>query len=212
MMNRRNVIHGLALAIFGNAYAHAQDREAGLYAPLPPPGSAFIRVFNGRASLDRLAIADRRFATLTTNTTSPYAIVKAGAVRVTLGGSTHETVSALAGGFATLVLLPTGKSKLFRDPPAPGPMKASLQLYNLTQTPLSLRTPDNRQDIIANTAPQGFGQRLVNAARTGLLLTGNGKSFPIAPILVERGAAYSVFAWSDQGRLRGMVSRASTQS
>jgi|GEM_PF-3141024 len=212
-MIRRTLIKTVALGLFGYAPARAEDREAGLYAPAPPQGSAFIRIFNGRGGLtSQIAIGDKRLGALAANTASAYAIVKAGLVRVALSGGTIETVNAIAGGFATLALLPGGKAKQFRDPAAPGPMKASLQLYNLTDMPLALRTPDNRQEIIANTAPLGFGQRLVNAARTGLLLTGGGKSATIAPVLIERGAAYSVFAWTNQGQLRGMVSRASTQS
>lgn len=211
-MIRRTLIKGVALGFIGCAPARAQDREAGLYAPVPPQGSAFIRIFNSRGALSHLKIGDKRLTALAANTASPYAIVKAGLVRVALSGGTVETVNAIAGGFATLALLPGGKAKQFRDPPAPGPMKASLQIYNLTDMPLALRTPDNRQEIIANTAPLGFGQRLVNAARTGLLLTSGGKSVTIAPVSIERGAAYSVFAWTNQGQLRGMVSRASTQS
>ena len=73
--------------VFALAAQAADGGDAGLYAPEPPPGSAFVRVINGSPTAVTPKIGGQAAASVSSGAASPYVVVPGGSVEVDAGGS-----------------------------------------------------------------------------------------------------------------------------
>lgn len=178
------------------AVALAQEPgDAALYAPEPPPGSAFLRVLNGQSAVATAEFGGRRVTALAGGAASPYVPLPAGPVAVS-SGPAKGNGDLEAGRFYTAALVSSGV-RILADPAPPSRLKAGLVLYNLLQAgPLDLVTADATIRILEDVAPLAVGGREVNALKVALAVEGNARVGACPESHLVRAAVYSVIAWS----------------
>lgn len=208
MTTRRTLLAGLAALCLAPA-AHAQDeRDVGLYAPAPPPGSAFVRLLNAGDKPLAGKIGARAVATVPAGDASAYVPAPAGKVAVSAGGALE--LVAVAGKYYTVV---TGVSPLraLEDPALSSRAKAGLTLYNLTGgPPVDLTTADGATVVVTGVAPWALGSREVNALTVGFAVRGpKGPLGTVPSTTLARGAAYAVVL-RDGGKVTWVEARTST--
>ena len=93
---------GALLPCLALSFACGQRILDSLYAPDPPPNSAFVRVVNGMSSDVAATVGTQRVGARMRDA-SPYVIVPQGAVAFS-AGKTAQTVKVQAGKFYTLAL------------------------------------------------------------------------------------------------------------
>lgn len=173
--------------------AHGGDE--GVYGPVAPPDSAFIRVFNAtNRQIEDARIADKTFSEIPAYAASEFAFLPAGSYTLHVGGVTQQVAlgrnrfhtAALVGNQLRLIDVDRFSNKL----------KSLVILYNLTDAPeLSLKTPDGATSVVEPVAPNTSGAREVNAVRVNLgLFDGGKKVADVKPVNLQRGRAFSLFA------------------
>lgn len=187
----------LAIVLFGAAVLAATAAYAGddgLYGPAAPPGSAFVRVFNGTAQ----SLLDARVGPEDLNEVPPYeasefAFLPPGSYDLVAGG-VQQKVSLQADRFYTAALL-NGKVQVLESARYTNRMKALVIVYNLSSDgELSLKTADGKAAVVENVKPNAIGQREVNAIRAQFALyKGADRVAPVKPVNLERGRAFSLF-------------------
>jgi alginate O-acetyltransferase complex protein AlgF len=187
----------LGLVLLGAALIAADAARAGdegLYGPAAPPGSAFIRVFNGTGQ----SLLDGKVGPETFNEIPPYeasefTFLPPGNYTLNAGG-TSAAVSLKADRFYTAALL-NGKIQVLDNERYGNRLKALVIVYNLAGGgEVSLRTADGKTAVVDKVAPNGIGQREVNAVKTQLALyRGEQRVASTQPIALERGRAFSLF-------------------
>lgn len=182
----------LAAALLAANAAFAGDE--GLYGPAAPPGSAFVRVFNGTAQ----SIIDARVGPEDLNEVPPFeasefTFLPPGSYDLTAGGL-KQKVTLQADRFYTAAIL-NGKVQLLDNERYGNRMKALVILYNLAgDSELSLKTADGRAAVVENVKPNASAQREVNAIRAQLALyKGNERVASVKQVNLERGRAFSLF-------------------
>ena len=186
----------LTLVLLGAALiaADAARADEGLYGPAAPPGSAFIRVFNGSGqSIVDAKIGAEDFNEIPPYDASEFTFVPAGSHTLTAGGAKQQ-LSLKADRFYTAAFM-NGKFLVLDNERYGNRLKALVIVYNLAGTPdASLRTADGKTTVVEKVAPQSIGQREVNAIRTQLALySGENRVASVKPIGLERGRAFSLF-------------------
>ncbi len=177
------------------AFAWA-DIDEGLYDPVAPEGSAFVRFLNAGAVEISPVLDGKSYENLAPNGLSPYVVKPAGEVKVALG-NTSAKISLEEGKFYTLILH-NGVPSILEDPASNNRAKALLVFYNLTDhETLALKTADGKIEIIAPVAKGGNSWREINAVRIGFsAYDGEIKAAGLEGKTLERSAAYAVIAVS----------------
>ena len=186
----------LAIVLFGAALvaASAAYADEGLYGPAAPPGSAFVRVFNGTSqSLLDARVGPEDFNEVPPFDASEFVFLPPGSYDLTAGGA-QQKVSLQADRFYTAALL-NGKVQVLEGSRYANRMKALVIVYNLAgDAELSLKTADGKTPVVENVKPNASGQREVNAIRAQLALyKGAERVAPVKPVALERGRAFSLF-------------------
>ncbi|MCB9979463.1 MAG: alginate O-acetyltransferase AlgF [Rhodospirillales bacterium] len=176
--------------------------DDGLYAPLPPEGSAFVRFVQADPTIkeDQNPAANgktydgRDFATV-----SPYYVVPKGKTDFAFGAA--KTEQALESGkFYTVALVSGAKLVVLEDKAADNRAKAMIQFYNFsTQDGLMLKTADEKVEIVPPALKNASGSREINAVKVALSVFGEADSGsePIGDVVLERGKALGIFAFDD---------------
>lgn len=184
------------------AASRAAGPDEGLYAPVPPEGSAFVRFVQADPSIKNGAkpkaggksYDGRDFAT-----SSPYYVVPKGKTALELDAGKLER-DLEAGKFYTVVLASGSALSILEDKAADNRAKALIQLYNLSSKPdLALKTVDGKVEIVPATAPGASGLREINAVKVPLAVFGAGASGsePVGDVTLERGKALGVFVFDN---------------
>lgn len=195
-------------------FALAQDGgDVGLYAPAPPPGSAFVRVVNAGGASVSGTVGKYATGAVATGKASPYWAVPGGAVSITVGTKT-QSVQAAAGGFVTVVSGLPGKTELVPlvDVVSANRAKASIVLYNLSSKPgVDLATADGAITLFTDIAPGAESMREVNALSVAFAVNGPDAPVTTFPVVtLERGVAYSVIVYETGGKLAATWSENAT--
>jgi len=187
----------LAVVLVGAALLAANAARAGdeaLYGPAAPPGSAFIRIFNGTQQ----SLVDARVGPEDLNEIAPYeasefTFLPPGSYDLT-AGPVKQRITLQPDRFHTAAVI-DGKVQLVDNDRFRNRMKALVILYNLTgESELSLKTADGKTPVVENVPPNKSGQREVNAVRTQLALYKGGQRVaPVRQVAFERGRAFSLF-------------------
>lgn len=193
----RFFIAAITVILLGAALLAANAARAGdeaLYGPAAPPGSAFIRIFNGGAQ----SLIDARVGPEDLNEIPPYeasefTFLPPGSYDLTAGALKHK-VTLQPDRFYTAAVI-DGKVQLIDNDKFNNRMKALVIVYNLTgDSALSLKTADGKTPVVENVPPSKSGQREVNAVRTQLALyKGAQRVAPVRQVAFERGRAFSLF-------------------
>jgi len=195
-MSRLQWTRGLAAALvaagtLGVTAATAGDE--GVYGPVAPPGSAFIRVFNATNTPEVEArIADKAMQDIGAYGASEFVFLPPGQHTLSIG-AVQKPVSLKANRYYTAVL--EGQQVTLLDNERyNNRLKALVILYNLVDgSTLSLKTPDGRP-VVENVAENKFGAREVNPVKVNLaLFDGATRVADVRPMSLERGRAFSLF-------------------
>lgn len=186
----------LAIVLAGAALlaASAARADEGLYGPAAPPGSAFVRVFNGTAqSLIDARVGPEDFNEIPSFDASEFTFLPPGTYELTAGSVRHK-LTLQADRFYTAAVL-NGKVEVLENARYTNRMKALVMVYNLSgDGDLSLKTADGRTPVVENVKPNAIGQREVNAIRAQFALyKGSQRVAPVREVNLERGRAFSLF-------------------
>ena len=179
-----------ALALIGAA----TTASAGLYPPAAPPGSAFIRVFNGttqpKVSAD---IGGKNVGDTTSLEASPYIFLAPGSYPAKVGAATSNV--PLQGSKCYTAALEQSGVHLFEQDCFNSQLKALVSVFNLVDgSTLSLKTADGSQAVVENVAANSSGHREVNPVKANLALyNGTTKIADAKPVTLERGKTFSLF-------------------
>lgn len=183
----------MAALLAGPALLPARAADEGVYGPVAPPNSAFVRVFNATAEPELQArIADKTLEEIPAYGASEFVFLPPGKYTLTVG-AVSQPVTLAANKFYTAAL--EGKElRLLENERYTNRLKALVIVYNLVDgSTLSLKTPDGRP-VIENIQPNTLGSREVNAVKVNLaLFDGAKKVTDVKPMNLERGRAFSLF-------------------
>jgi alginate O-acetyltransferase complex protein AlgF len=184
----------LATALLaGLALLPARAADEGVYGPVAPPNSAFVRVFNATAQPELQArVGDKTMDEIPAFGASEFVFLPAGKYTLTVG-AVSQPVTLQANKFYTAAL--EGKElRMLENERYTNRLKALVIVYNLVDgSTLSLKTPDGR-GVVENIAPNSIGSREVNAVKVNLaLFDGARKVTDVKPMNLERGRAFSLF-------------------
>jgi hypothetical protein len=192
-MKKLALIGAVVLAGALSAPASANP-DSGLYDPLPPEGSAFVRFINSTPSKgsEEVKAQGKTYDYLDYKEASAYYAMPGGSIDAQVGG-VKKTFDAAAGGFYTLVL-DDGELRVFEDEQNNNRAKAQITLYNLGgDNGLNLKTADGKVEVIPGTATDQTGVRQINPVKVPLaLFKDEQKLKDLGPVSLERSQAYSV--------------------
>jgi len=169
--------------------------SAGLYPPAAPPGSAFVRVFNGTTQPKIAAqIGDKSVGDTSALEASSYVFLAPGSYPAKIGGAS-QSLTLQGSRCYTAALENASSVHLFEQECFNSQLKALLSVFNLIDgTTLSLKTADGSQAVIDNVAAEASGHREVNAVKVNLAVyNGATKLADAKPIALERGKTFSLF-------------------
>lgn len=160
--------------------------QEGLYDPAPPANSAFVRMVNApAATLGGKAITAQPAAA------SAYVVIPQGTVAAKVG-AVSGTFKVEAGKFYSVVSS-GGKLALLTDEAASNRAKALLTVYNLSKTPVDLKTADGKTTVVTAVKPGASGSRAVNGITVDLAgFSGTKALGTVKGIKLERGNAYAL--------------------
>ena len=175
--------------------AYAQDL-AGLYAPAPPPDSAFVRVINTTATPVSATLGSKAAAAPKAGI-STYVVVPQGKVAAKVG-AVSSNLAVVAGKFYSAVW--DGKTfKLLTDASADDRAQALITVYNLSSAPaIDLKTADGKLSVISGVKPGESGNRAVNGITVDLaVFSGSRALATFKGAALERGNAYAIVLTKD---------------
>ncbi len=213
MMRRALLLAGLALPV---------TAQQVLYEPLPPAGSAYLRIVN--ATAEPLAIRPGVVGSTTlgiepAQRVSPYTVQESVADRAvelgfTAGAARGETTLRLeAGSFNTLLVVEQGgalRAMPVLDQTQFNQTRARLTFYNATPAceGAGLVLEPEGQAVFADVARGAARMRSVNPVSAQVrVLCGTARGAPFALGSMEAGGQYSVWMMAPRGQPTGFVTR-----
>lgn len=179
----------------------AQAGEGGLYAPLAPKGSAFVRAYNASNSELSVSVGNTELSDIAPLGSSDFSYLPAGSYSAQVG-SDSLAVKLDPDHFYTLVNQPGAKPKLVEEAAFQNKQKALLRVQNLSDSTLSLKTADGKAAVVDNVAPDGNGEREVNPVKVSLaLFDGNQKISDLKPVTLARGEVVSLYITGNGSKL-----------
>jgi alginate O-acetyltransferase complex protein AlgF len=187
----RRLMPAFALALIAGLSVPAQ---AGLYPPAAPPGSAFVRVFNGSGQSGVNAqIGDKSVPAVPAMAASSYVFLAPGEYPAKVGGSTQAL--QLDGGRCYTAALQGNTVTPFEQDCFDNPLKALISVFNLVDgSTLSVKASAGGPAIVDAVDGGTSGHREVNPTKATLAVyNGEAKLAEAKPITLERGKVYSLF-------------------
>jgi alginate O-acetyltransferase complex protein AlgF len=187
MTSLHRTLAALVLVLF------ATSASAGLYPPAAPPGSAFIRVFNGTTQPKVSAqIGDKNVGDTPSLEASPYVFLAPGSYKAKIGSASADV--PLQGSKCYTAALEQSGVHLFEQDCFNSQLKALVSVFNLVDAPVSLKTADGSQAVVDEVAANKSGHREVNPVKANLALySGANKVADAKPMTLERGKTFSLF-------------------
>lgn len=215
---RRNLMKKLltfvfALLVMVPSLVIAAGEDEGLYDPVAPEGSAFVRLLNvGEGEVDFSTDGKSRFV-VAGGDISPYVVQKKGAFKAEAGGLSVDVV-AEEGAYYT-IFAKDGVLTSSRDMAVASRAKAMVMFYNLTAAEgVSLKTADGKVEIIAQLPVGGSAGREMNSVKVSIgAFSGVESLASLKDAVIERGNAYAIVAMPDaQGTVSLHMFKASTST
>lgn len=196
----KNGISGIALAaaaMLFTATAVSANPDAGLYDPLPPEGSAFVRFMDDypdtgseKASLNGKTLDYMEFKEV-----SSYFVVPQGSIDAKIGEKQTQ-FEVESGKFYTVILNDQNQMTVNTDTVNSNRAKAQIHFYNLSSGDLSIKTTDSNVEIIPVTKIHMVGDREINPVKVKLgLYEGDKLIKDLGPVSLERANSYNVVAY-----------------
>lgn len=185
--------------------AHA-GRDDGLYDPLPPPGSAFVRFVNATERDASATASLKTFGEVNPKNVTPYFVIRKGEVDIKFGE--HAADMNVEEGQFYSVILNDGLLTL-TDTPNAGRTKSQIQFYNLSNhETLQLKTSDGKIEITDPAAPNESRVRPINAVKLETALYhGDEQISEPSTINLKRGMVHSAFVFPDEDTVVWLMNR-----
>ena len=164
-----------------------------LYAPTPPPDSAFVRLVNAGTTATKLGIGQKAMS-FQSQESSAYQVFKEGAY--TLSGGTATSIRLEAGNFYTAILL-SGKWWINTDRTNSSLTQARIAVYNASSLTVSVKTADGKLALWEKLAAKQYQMRPVNAVKVRLAVFVGSKILALPETELEPNTAYSIFIFGD---------------
>lgn len=180
--------------------AVAAGPDAGLYDPLPPEGSVFIRYINASSETSSKPVGANGKASdyPKPNEVTPYFVAPEGKTEIGFGDIklAHDTV---AGKFYTVIWTGGDALTVIEDPVNENRAKSQILFYNIaSEEPVSLKTGDGKVEIVAATEKGKSGVREINPVKVTLAAyKGDSKIGDVGEQSLERGMAYSLILFGE---------------
>ncbi len=192
----------LSLALLAFFLTPAQAADDGLYDPVAPAGSAFVRVIN--TGLERSAvepeIRGKKYDEVEYGAIGPYVPVPAGKAPVAIG-TLGKDIEVAEGGFYSLAV--RGNDVIvFKDAALTDPAKALVTLYNLTgRDGLALKTADDKKiEIVPPVVSKKSGERPINPLPVKMAVFDGEQATPVpADATLKRGAVTNILVREGDG-------------
>lgn len=190
--------------------AHAQMDE-GLYDPLPPAGSAFIRFVNAAPNTETASVSidKKTFAPLGFRAASPYYVAPKGPATLRLGQD-DKALDVQEGQFYTVVLL--DEIFIVKDTPNIDRTKSQIQLYNFSpHDALALKTADGKIKITDPAAKRETAIRPINAVKLETKLFADEQAVgESSTINLKRGMVHSAFVFAPDDNIHWVTNTTDT--
>ncbi len=179
-----------------------------LYAPAPPPDSAFLRLVNATMVVSQVAIGSVVFPLPWAETTK-YRVVKEGS-RVLRVGINNTSVQLEAGNFYTAVLF-AGKWWLNLDRTHSSLLQARIAVYNASSLGVAIKTADGQLSLWEKLETKTYQMRAVNAVKVRLAVFVGEKKWLLPETQLEANMAYSIFIFGDAKNFKAIWLRNTTE-
>lgn len=193
----------------------AQAQDAGLYDPVAPAGSAFVRFINNGATEAALkpVVQTKTFEEASFGEATAYVPVRGGQTATIKLGAVSAEQPLVAGGYYTAILQGT-TLKVVTDDALSNPAKAMIAFYNLSNHPnLTLKTADGATEVVAPVAQQAGGYRLINGVRVALsVYDGATKLADVGPVDLKRGEATTILVRQPGTEVKVSITQARTDT
>jgi alginate O-acetyltransferase complex protein AlgF len=181
---------GVAFIVFTG---HAQAQDAGLYDPVAPEGSAFVRFINAEddAAITP-TIGGKNWPEVQAEAAGPYIPLKAENVEVKAGRA--MALQTLEKNTFYTAVIDDDKITIIKDQAITNPAKALIGFYNLADDgALSLKTREGKTEIVSPVAQGQSGYRDINGVKVETaVFNGKTKLTDVEPMNLQRGQAFSV--------------------
>jgi len=171
----------------------ANAGDEGLYAPVAPAGSAFVRFMNVSPQPLDTKIKNKEYGAVNSGEVSPYYVVPQGDVAIMIGDKTLNKAvteknyyTAYFNGVSAAVIDDAGVTN---------PAKAVLALYNVGEVAqaIDLKAKAGAVDVVKGVTKGATGSRDINPVKIDLSVAGEGmEAITLEPIIMERGFHYSI--------------------
>jgi alginate O-acetyltransferase complex protein AlgF len=196
----------LALGIAMGAHS-ARAGDEGLYDPLPPEGSAFVRFIHADADADEAtpSINGKAYDSVSFGGVKPYNVLKQGEGKISFG-SANSTYAFQSGKYYS-VILKDGKLAVVDEPINTNQLKAQVLIYNLTDKPeLSLKTQDGKVSVAGPAAPGAHAEREINPVKVNFaVFSGEEKITDVPAMALERKQSYVVAVMNKGGEVKADI-------
>lgn len=192
LTNRNLTSFACAIALSIGSF-HASAGEGGLYAPIAPKGSTFVRAYNAGNTELSVSVGNTSLHDVSPLGSSDFSFMPAGSYSAQVGSATIP-VKLDADHYYTLVSQPGVAPKLVEDPVFKNKQKALLRVQNLSDSNVTLKTADGKTKVVDNVAPSSHGEREVNPVKIKLaLFKGDSKISDLKPVALARGEVVSLY-------------------
>lgn len=176
------------------------DTDAGLYDPLPPAGSAFVRFINMQGEKATPSAKGKKYKKLNNKKVSSYYVVPQGKVEVSVGS--EKIVTNIAEGRFYTVIGDEGVFVL-EDKANKDRSKATIAAYNLSDLDeISLKANKGKIEVLERISSKSVGSRDINAVKIDFSLFRNGDEiFSFEEEIIERGNHYSIIYDGEEARM-----------
>lgn len=187
--------------LFVAAPALAAGPDAGLYDPLPPEGSVFIRYVNATADTGSKPVGanGKESDYPKGGEVTPYFTVPQGKTKIGFGDISleQETVS---GKFYTVVWTGGDTVQVIEDPVNDNRAKSQILFYNIvSDAAVVLKTSDGKVEVVGATEKGKSGNRQINPVKVSLAVyKGDEKLADLGEQSLERGMTYSAVLLGDK--------------
>jgi alginate O-acetyltransferase complex protein AlgF len=181
---------------------HAVE-EGALYAEEAPPGSAFVRVFNGfpGSTAEHVVLGGKSIKALSPLESSAYVYLPPGRHSVKVEDNS-QSLAMREGEFYTVIIGEKFPLTVIQDQPFTNRRKALLSVYNLvSKEAVDLKTADGAISLIEDVGFLANKSREINPVRLSVLATAGDASLGQSnPVSLQWGKVFSLFACGESAR------------
>ncbi len=202
IINRNSCLYLLVLLLTALPVLAASEDE-GLYDPVPPEGSAFVRFIHADANIEGdnpPKINGKQRDGVKFTGVKPYGVVDSGLVKTSLGPASVDFEAEPDKRYT--LILKGGQLKVTEDPEAKDELKAQMIVYNMTsRDDVTLKTADGKVSIVGPLKAGEIADREINPIKVSFAIyVGDKKFADMTDWPLERKESYVVAVFEQGGK------------